>query len=188
MNINPSNSVVVPAAPVSLQLGQSGNNANNVRRAEPVQPLTAEQKSKVNDILSNYDAKDMSAKDVKEIKDALKNQDIRPSEDLAKQVEERGFNSSQIVPKDPQKGVGAVSQGVAAGMYESSAMSNSDMTPSAVASSTVSSDDDSLSSKVLSEIKNSTEVEVPPSLEFLIQELRTKEGSSMSGNLVDVLS
>ena len=62
----------------------------------PSEPLTDEQKTQVKDILSNYDAQNLTAADAKSILEQLRESDIKPGEDLKNAIEDAGFNADQI--------------------------------------------------------------------------------------------
>lgn len=64
--------------------------------------LTDDQKSTVNDILSNYDAENLTADDTQAIFDAFREAGIQPGDSLKETVEAAGFDLEQFKPEGPQ--------------------------------------------------------------------------------------
>lgn len=58
---------------------------------QPSQPLTDEQKEKVNSILANYNSSCMTESDVESMRAELKAAGIKPSEELKGIMEDTGF-------------------------------------------------------------------------------------------------
>lgn len=63
--------------------------------------LTEEQKSTVQDILSQYDPENLSDDDVSAIQEALKESGIQPSPELGSLIEEAGFDAEAFKPSGP---------------------------------------------------------------------------------------
>jgi len=55
------------------------------------QALTDDQKTQLSEILSKYDAGNMTEKDIRAMRDDIKNADIRPGEELKTILEDSGF-------------------------------------------------------------------------------------------------
>jgi hypothetical protein len=58
--------------------------------------MSSDQKSAVQEILSNYDAKNLSVSDAKEISNSFKEQGIRPSSELRETIQSAGFDADAI--------------------------------------------------------------------------------------------
>jgi hypothetical protein len=58
--------------------------------------LTDEQKSKIADILSNYDKDNVTADDAKEIFDAFKEAGIQPGAGMKEAIEDAGFDADEL--------------------------------------------------------------------------------------------
>ncbi|MCC2618353.1 hypothetical protein LJ739_19020 [Aestuariibacter halophilus] len=74
---------------------ESISSNNTMMRPEP-KPLTDEQKNTLNDILSNYDADNLSAGDAKAIAEQLKEAGINPGPGLGKSMSDLGFDAKEI--------------------------------------------------------------------------------------------
>lgn len=167
MNMSPVN--------VSNATAHVGVSAHTAPPREP-QKLTESQKAKVNETLASYDPENLNAKDVAKIKETFKEEGILPSKELKDQVEEQGFDADVVVPAPEEQGAMVVPQ------------KDEGMAPKAVQgyeSVSKPSDESELALNVLEEIRASAFIEVPPSLESLIEDLRSR-GDQMTGNLIDV--
>lgn len=63
--------------------------------------LTEEQKSTVQDILSQYDSENLSDDDIASIQEQLEEAGIRPSPELGSVIEEAGFDAEAFKPSGP---------------------------------------------------------------------------------------
>jgi hypothetical protein len=81
----------------SLQLMQMGMTGSRKEVA-----LTDDQKSTVEDILSQYDPENMTEEDAQEIFDAFREAGIEPGESLKETVEAAGFDLEAFKPEGPQ--------------------------------------------------------------------------------------
>lgn len=77
--------------------------------------LSAYQKQSIGTLLENYDASNLSAKDAVEIVNALKDEGIAPSKELASVIADAGFNAKEIGDLAGVSGGGAAEGGRPAG-------------------------------------------------------------------------
>lgn len=78
--------------------------------------ITDEQKEKIQEILSNYDADSITAEDAKEIFEAFKEAGITPCKGMKEAIEEAGFDADELrslagfdQPPPPPQGLGSQS-------------------------------------------------------------------------------
>lgn len=62
----------------------------------PPQPLSADQKSLIEETLANFDAETLSEEDAQSIVQAFKDAGIKPGKELAQAVSELGFDAREI--------------------------------------------------------------------------------------------
>lgn len=84
----------------------SSSNAMNSSLQQSIQKLTDEQKKMVNEIISNYDASNISKSDFNNMMSEIKDAGITPSRDLRSIIEESGFSMPEGPGPQGVKGEG----------------------------------------------------------------------------------